>query len=307
MKRLLIATIAVILVLLIAPAELRAQASLAAAKDLYASAAYEEALALLGRLKQGPGAEPSSGPELEQYRALCLLALGRTSEAERAIEAVITAQPFYRPDETEASPRVRATFHEVRQRMLPAIVHEKYAMAKSTFDRQEYAAAAEQFRGVVALADDSDLEAVRRDPTMVDLRTLADGFLSLAAAAPVPPPPPPEPEPEPAPVPVYDPLRIYSSSDADVTPPVTVKQNVPRWPGNPASASFPANSRGVLEITIGVNGEVQSAVMRRQIEPNYDALLIKATKDWRYRPATRDGKPVRYMKVIQVSMAAGAV
>src|SRR5215218_2625249 len=77
--------------------------SILAAKDLYASARYDEALSVLNGLKTGDNVDRRS---IEQYRSLCLLALGRSSEAENAIAAVVTADPMYRPGDTE-SPRVR--------------------------------------------------------------------------------------------------------------------------------------------------------------------------------------------------------
>ena len=65
-----------------------AQDSVDAARELYAAAAYEEALAVLNRLHPAdrPAVEARS---IEQYRAFCLLALGRGPEAERAIAAVV--------------------------------------------------------------------------------------------------------------------------------------------------------------------------------------------------------------------------
>ena len=53
---------------------------------------------------------------------------------------------MYQPSETEASPRVRAAFSEVRQRQLPDIARTRYASAKAAFDRKDYAAAEQQFR-----------------------------------------------------------------------------------------------------------------------------------------------------------------
>ena len=54
---------------------------------------------------------------IEQYRSLCLLALGRGTEAESAIAAVVTADPSYLPGEAEASPRVRAAAWRCPTRM----------------------------------------------------------------------------------------------------------------------------------------------------------------------------------------------
>jgi hypothetical protein len=53
-----------------------AQDDLQRAKELYAAAAYEEALALLTAV---PNAERI--PQVDEYRAFCLIALGQGEEA----------------------------------------------------------------------------------------------------------------------------------------------------------------------------------------------------------------------------------
>src|SRR5437016_7124816 len=130
-----------------------AQDSLNAARDLYASAAYEDALAVLNRLRNADHSADDAR-SIEQYRAFCLLALGRSDEAERAIEAVVVAQPAYHPSESEVSPRLRATFSDVRRRMLPGIIQDRYAQAKTAFDRKEYAFAAQGFKQVLDVMAD---------------------------------------------------------------------------------------------------------------------------------------------------------
>src|SRR5439155_26332891 len=61
------------------------------ARDLYASARYDEALAVLNDLRPADANGVSDRKSIEQYRSLCLLALGRGTEAESAIAAVVTA------------------------------------------------------------------------------------------------------------------------------------------------------------------------------------------------------------------------
>ena len=63
------------------------QDSLDAAKDLYASAAYEEALSTLSRLSEGGVSAPAVARQVDEYRAFCLYALGRTAEAESVAES----------------------------------------------------------------------------------------------------------------------------------------------------------------------------------------------------------------------------
>src|SRR5215212_164916 len=92
------------------------------ARDLYASARYDEALAVLNDLRPADATNAvADRKSIEQYRSLCLLALGRGTEAESAIAAVVTADPLFMPGEVDASPRVRTAFSDVRQRLLPQI------------------------------------------------------------------------------------------------------------------------------------------------------------------------------------------
>ena len=269
---------------------------LRAARDLYASARYDEALAVLNDMRPADSTNPlSDRKSVEQYRSLCLLALGRGAEAEVAIAAVVTADPAYLPSETEASPRVRSAFSDVRKRLLPDITTGRYAQAKATFDRKDFADAATQFRGVIALLDDPDMGG-----RLADLRTLAAGFLDLAIAA-TPPPPPPKPvPPPPPPAPKADPRRIYTSDDKDVRAPVPIRQEMPRIP---QALGEQARDHGVVEIVINEQGRVSSVTMRQSVHPIYDNLVLNAARDWRYQPATFAGTPVKFRKMIQINIS----
>src|SRR5258708_21361635 len=99
---------------------------LSTARDLYAAAEYEDALVLLNQLQPGDHA-PDERRAIEQYRAYCLLALGRSADAEKAIAAVVTATPLYKPSAADASPRLRTASSDVHRRMLPTISPAKHA------------------------------------------------------------------------------------------------------------------------------------------------------------------------------------
>ncbi len=272
---------------------------LGAARDLYASARYDEALAVLNDLRPGDsGNSVNDRRSIEQYRSLCLLALGRGSEAESAIAAVVTADPSYQPSETEASPRVRAAFSDVRRRLLPEIVTARYATAKQTFDRKDYQLSEQMFREVIALLNDPDMGG-----RLSDLRVLSSGFLDLSVAAAAPPPEPKKEvaaAPLPPPAPQADPNRIYTVEDHEVTVPVPLRQDVPRIP--PALA-LQARERGVLEVVIDERGRVITMNIRMSVHPMYDTLLMTAARDWRYQPATLAGRPVKYRKLIEIKVS----
>src|SRR6185436_11386770 len=65
-------------------------ADLTAIKALYASASYEDALSQLRGLEGDVDAD-----QIEQYRALCLIALDRTQEAERSLEEIVVRSPMF--------------------------------------------------------------------------------------------------------------------------------------------------------------------------------------------------------------------
>ena len=268
---------------------------LAAARDLYASARYDEALAVLNAMRP---AESTDRKSVEQYRSLCLLALGRGTEAEGAIAAVVTADPLYQPRAAEASPRVRAAFTEVRQRLLPDIVSTRYGEAKASFDRKEYALAEQQFRQVLSLLEDPQMGG-----RLPDLRVLVSGFLDLSARAAAPPaePKPSSPQP-PAPTPSILPMpgRVYVAEDEGVTVAVPIKQDVPRVP---QTITTQARDRGLLELIIDEQGRVVTVMLRMSVHPIYDTQLMAAARDWKYLPATVGGRPVKFRKMVQITVS----
>ena len=263
----------------------------AVARDLYASARYDEALAVLNGLTP---AEFTDRKSIEQYRSLCLLALGRETEAESAIANVVTADPLYQPSEAEASPRVRTAFTEVRRRLLPEIAAARYTVAKAAYDRKEHAAAERMFRQLMVLLDDPDMGG-----RLADLRTLAGGFLELSERAAAPPSDSKPAEPA-APAPVRTPGGVYTADDPGVTPAVAIKQDFPRLPSSVASL---ARDRGVIEVVIDEQGRVVHAQIRTSVHPVYDSLLMLAVRDWRYQPATLAAHPIKYRKMIQIEIS----
>ena len=276
------------------PAPSLSTPSLAAARTLYASAEYGGALDMLnGLLSQNPPATDRQAIEL--YRALCLVAVGNSTEASRIIEGMITEDPLYRPASDDVPPRLRSAFTDARRRLLPAIVQQAYVGAKGAFDRKDYAAAVAGFTQVLAGLSDPDIESASAQPPLSDLRMLATGFHDLALKAVAPPSPPPV---APAPEPVVErTARIYSPSDGDVAPPAIIRQAVPPYPGRVLTAGSL-----VVEVLIDDTGAVEAATMEGPPNPAYDRLVLAAARSWQYHPATLNGRPVKYRKRIQLSL-----
>jgi periplasmic protein TonB len=123
----------------------------------------------------------------------------------------------------------------------------------------------------------------------------------MAAAPPPPPPPPPPPAPEPPPAAPAQkgPPRIYGPGDPNVVPPAVVRQSLPPLP--PQIQRNSVSREGILELVIDETGAVEAALMKAPFSPAYDRLAIAAAVEWRYKPATLDGVPVKYRKVVQIA------
>lgn len=271
-----------------------AQDTLARAKDLYTSAAYDEALEVLNTFDKSSGADSA---EADQYRAFCLLALGRSDDARKVIEQIVEANPSFQPSESQVSPRLKEAFREVRRRVLPSVVKQTYGEAKAAYDRKDLDAAGTRFGTVVALLGDADLVA---SADLSDLKVLSQGFLDLikttakpaAEPAPAAPPPPPA-------VPEAPARSIFGPNDADVTPPVAISQVMPPW--HPSRADVQTHT-GTVVIVIDETGSVASLNPQGDLPAAYVTVLRRAAQSWKFQPATRNGQPVKYLKVVGVKL-----
>lgn len=284
--------------LLLLTARVSTQETIASARELYSAAAYEDALQVLDRLESG--SQPEERLAINQYRAFCLLALNRTSDAERAIETVVSTAPSYHPSGGDVSPRVRAAFSAVRQRVLPSVVQQTYAQAKGAFDRKDFVSAAAGFSQVLDVLADPQIGYAATHPPLSDLRTLAAGFRELSVRGSMPTPSVTHPPLVPAasrPAAVVAP-RIYAG-ESNVVRPVAVLQELPRFQKHTGLMRS-----GVLEVVINEAGQVETATMRVSINPRYDILALEAASKWKYKPATLNGKPVKFRKTIAVNIKA---
>ena len=181
MRGIFLTTISTLALVCLAPANAAAgQDTLGAAKELYSAAAFDDALTALEVLRTDLSPASPQSREVARYRAFCLIALGRDTEAAQSIEGIVLAEPTYVPSEAEVSPRIGAAFRDIRRRILPGIARGTYAVARAAFDRKDYQAAAAQFERVIALMEDADVSPASDESSASDFRTLAAGFLELS-------------------------------------------------------------------------------------------------------------------------------
>jgi TonB family protein len=260
----------------------RAQDSLKAVKDLYESAAYEDALTAVGKFD--PNGEPNL--EAEQYRVFCLVALGRMDEADKAVETLLMARPEYRPDAAQASPRIQTLFSQVRRRIGPALVKRYYQQGRVAMERKDRDEAVAQFEAMLRVANDAD---VRSEATVAELRELGSGFLELSKALSAKPRPA-----EAAPAPVAPRASV-------IVPPVVISQRLPPWIPDPVSRA--TEFRGSIRVQISAEGRVVNAEILKSVHPAYDQSLLRAAKGWLYEPAKKDGAAIPSEKTVEVAVS----
>lgn len=93
--------------------------------------------------------------------------------------------------------------------------------------------------------------------------------------------------------------ELYTSGAEGVTPPVIVGQVLP-----PALRVGDVETTNQMELLIGADGRVEQVKMISQLERLPDFMLLSGAKNWRFRPAMKDGQPVRYR--LPLTWAVGA-
>ena len=150
---------------------------LAGVKALFAAADYEAALIVLST------DDVAGSPGADQYRALCLLALGRFDDVDRLLESLIRRDPTFTMSVSEVTPRMIALFRQTRQRLLPGILDDRFKAAKTSFEQGRHAEAAVQFRALLTLLADEDVMSSDGPPVNRDMKRVAEGFLNLATSS----------------------------------------------------------------------------------------------------------------------------
>ena len=94
------------------------------------------------------------------------------------------------------------------------------------------------------------------------------------------------------------PDRIYTSADPGVAAPVLIR---PYLPGLTEQGTV--GTRGVLEIVVDTTGGVESVRLRSPENRYRERGWLFVAKNWQFRPAYKDGQPVRFLTLIPLTDA----
>jgi tetratricopeptide (TPR) repeat protein len=271
------------------------------ARARYESAHYEEALALLDSLDTTNKSEDEN-QAIRQYRALCLIALGRLPDAAKPVEAMIRANPLA-PIDGDLPPRLRDLLTQLRPRVARELAKECYENGRDLYQRRDFPAASRELTRALNIIDDPGL-GIARDPAFTDIRLVVDGFLKLATEAATSAPPATlassaakgpqrgatSESQTPAAAPAPDRGSASQSRPAEFIPPKAMLHALPPLPR--LIEHGPARE-GELELEIGPDGSVSDAKITVSIHPAYDPILLEAVRTtWQYAPALRNGVAV---------------
>ena len=93
-------------------------------------------------------------------------------------------------------------------------------------------------------------------------------------------------------------MSIYTHADASVEPPVMVRPVLPRE-GPPGV--LPENV-GTMEVVVDEDGDVLGVRLISPANRYQDRMLVSAAKMWKFRPAYKDGRPVRYRTRVRLTI-----
>jgi hypothetical protein len=92
-------------------------------------------------------------------------------------------------------------------------------------------------------------------------------------------------------------VAVYSAESVGVSPPVGVNPQLPRR----LPPEVDPNQLGQMELLIAPDGYVESAKLVKGPRNVHDSMLLSAAKAWQFRPAMKNGVPVRYRKTVWIA------
>ncbi len=223
------------------------------------------------RPAQAPGALLA-----DEQRGVALLAAGLRDEASIVFDSIVFRDPLHRLDPAAVTADAVAVFKRSKQVLLPSLAAHEYEAARAAFAGGDYARAVAGTERASTLLDDPDLAVVPPE-----LRADVSRLRASAIAART----------------TLD-EKIYSSADLDVSPPRPVGRQLPAL----RPAGLTDQTTGRLEVLINSAGQVEAVKLHSPLNAYHDRMIVSAAKAWRYRPALRNGKPVRFSLVLSINL-----
>lgn len=98
-------------------------------------------------------------------------------------------------------------------------------------------------------------------------------------------------------------VTVVPQTHAGVSRPVATNLRDPFYPESAYSSKI--DGLETLEITIDVDGNVSDISVATSLGPEFDQQAIGAVKQWKFKPATKNGKPVASQEMIVIHFHPG--
>jgi protein TonB len=93
--------------------------------------------------------------------------------------------------------------------------------------------------------------------------------------------------------------KVYKISDGGITPPQLLIKQEPDY----TQEAHETKIQGTVTVSaiLEQNGRLSDIAIKRSLDPGLDANAIAALSKWVFRPAEKDGSPVRVSCTIEVN------
>jgi TonB family protein len=93
----------------------------------------------------------------------------------------------------------------------------------------------------------------------------------------------------------------YKADDPDLVKPILVEKVDPKYPEGAREEKVSGDV--VIEAYIGADGKIIEAKSVKDPDPRLAQAALEAFKQWKYKPATLKGKPVKAKMTVTVKFA----
>ncbi len=140
------------------------------------------------------------------------------------------------------------------------------------------------------------------DETLADVRMLVDGFLELAQATEPRRPPDVTTADAAASAAVSPPAAaVATAANAGVTAPTAVYQPQPKVPPTLLDLVRRLHRGAAIDVVVNERGTVDDVIVTQSVSAAYDALIVATARTWRYKPALKDGVPIRFVSAVVIN------
>jgi hypothetical protein len=218
---------------------------------------------------------PAVSARESQRRASDLLRQGEAEAASRAFDALVMSNPLYEPRTSDLNPEALAAFRSSQRLILPVKAQRNYELATAALasgDADRALALASEAKAII------DRRLADTPPQLRDQlnAVIAQANEAIAATNEI----------------------VYTEADTDVVPPRQLTTQMPVT----GPIGVPPHRVGWLDMIIGRDGRVEHVKLTTPLNRHHERMIVSPAKAWKFRPATKGGRPVRYRIMLKVNL-----